>query len=167
MAKVNTSARRAVFSIRRWLGVNENPDGDTGLRAGEAAAMRNWRVTADGHLKLRPGSRTLVQLAETPLRGLWSGRVAGQRCLLGAAGGTLFQIDTEAGTTETLGSLTDADTHFFGFANRVYILTGSEYLVWDGETLAPVEPYIPLVATATPPEGGGTLLEAVNRLTGK
>ena len=167
MAKVDTSARQVVFGIRRWLGVNENPDGDTGLQAGEAAVMRNWRVTADGHLKLRPGSRTLLTLGTGPLRGLWSGRVAGQRCLLAAAGGKLYQIHVETETATQLGTLTDADTHFFGFSNRVYLLNGSEYLVWDGETLGAVEPYVPLVATATPPEGGGTLLEAVNRLTGK
>ena len=37
----------------------------------------------------------------------------------------------------------------------------------DGSTLTAVEGYVPLVAAAAPPEGGGTLLERVNLLNGK
>ena len=30
---------RSVFRIERWLGLNESPDGDTGLKRGEGAVM--------------------------------------------------------------------------------------------------------------------------------
>lgn len=66
-----------------------------------------------------------------------------------------------------IGTLTDAKTHFFGFADKVYILNGSEYKSWDGTTFATVAGYIPLIATATPPTGGGTSNEGLNLLTGE
>jgi hypothetical protein len=49
---------------------------------------------------------------------------------------------------------------------NLYILTGSEYKKWDGTTFSDVAGYVPLIAISTPPAGGGTLLEQVNKLTG-
>ncbi len=62
MAKIITPSGEKVFSVGRWLGVNENPDGITGLKAGEASEMRNFRVTRDGLLKVRPGMRNIASL---------------------------------------------------------------------------------------------------------
>lgn len=66
-----------------------------------------------------------------------------------------------------LGAITNAKTHFFGFNNKVYMLNGTDYKSWDGTTFGDVAGYIPTVATATPPAGGGTSDEAINLLTGK
>ena len=46
MAGIKQARGERVFHINRWLGLNENPDGDGGLDAGEAAEMSNFRVTA-------------------------------------------------------------------------------------------------------------------------
>lgn len=56
MAKITGSVQEKVFSLSGWGGLNENPDGDTKLKLGEASVMVNWRVTRDGNLKRRPGS---------------------------------------------------------------------------------------------------------------
>lgn len=75
MATIKAQAA-ALLRIDRFLGVNESPDGDAGLKAGEAAVMRNFRITKEGNLQLRPGWRTVLRLAEdVPVRGLWLGRV--------------------------------------------------------------------------------------------
>jgi len=66
-----------------------------------------------------------------------------------------------------LGAITNAKTHFFGFNNKVYMLNGTDYKSWDGTTFGDVAGYIPTVATATPPAGGGTSDEQINLLTGK
>ena len=55
MATITGAADERVFQIQRWLGLNENPDGDTKLKMGEASEMRNFRVTRDGNLQKRPG----------------------------------------------------------------------------------------------------------------
>lgn len=77
---------------------------------------------------------------------------------------------TGLGTTTVyvqIGTLTDAKTFFFAFGNKVYMLNGNEYKSWDGTTFGDVAGYIPLIATATPPTGGGTDNEQINLLTGK
>ena len=60
---------------------------------------------------------------------------------------------------------TSRDVYMFGFDDKLYILNGVKYQVWDGDTLQEVEGYRPLVSVSVEPAGGGTLLESVNRLT--
>lgn len=55
MAKITSSSEEKVYKISEWLGLNENPDGDTRLKLGEAAVMRNFKITRDGSLQKRPG----------------------------------------------------------------------------------------------------------------
>lgn len=169
MARVNAGSDTKMFQIERWLGLNESPDGDTGLKMGEAAKMRNFRITRENHLQIRPGYAPMCELARgEPVRGLWCGYVAGLERLLAACGGRLWSIDKVTWQAEDLGEISEGPVSFFGFSRKVYLLTGQEYYCWDGEGQAEVvEGYVPTVATATAPSGGGTLLENVNTLNGK
>ena len=171
MAQVNTRSSARQVRIERWLGLNENPDGETRLKPGEAGVMRNWRITREGSLQVRPGYEALCTLVQgQPVLGLWSGAVAGQDHLLALCGGHVWDLSgTSAGwSAQDVGSVEGTHAFFFGFAQKVYLLTGAGYYCWDGDgSFAAVEGYVPLVAVASPPEGGGTLLEGVNKLTGK
>lgn len=169
MAQISAANSTSVFQIKSWLGLNESPAGDTVLKMGEAAVMRNFRITREGHLQIRPGYAPVCTCVEgSPVRGLWSGYVNGKFHFLAACGGQLWKLDLQEGTCTSVGEIPDAPTNFFGFAQKVYILTGAGYHCWDGENdVAEVEGYIPIVSTAVPPEGGGTLLERANLLTGK
>ena len=165
MAKIETKQERGVYQIQKFLGLNECPDGDTQLKAGEAAEMRNWQVTPQHHLRVRPGYRT-VKKFQGPVRGLWSGFVAGRRKTLCAADGGVWDLTQEP--ARRIGDIWDDDTTMFGFGGKVYFLNGHEYLVWDGEGfLDTVDGYVPLVVTAMAPAGGGTTVENINRLTGR
>lgn len=62
MAKVMTSAEEKVFRIQKFLGLNENPDGDTKLKMGEASVMRNFKITRDSNLQRRPGLSMVMGL---------------------------------------------------------------------------------------------------------
>lgn len=62
MASISTSSAERVFSIKRFLGLNESQDGDAAMKWGEASEIRNWRVTRDGDLKRRPGNEALFGL---------------------------------------------------------------------------------------------------------
>lgn len=64
MATITGSASEKVYSIPKWLGLNENPDGDTRLKMGEASEMVNWKITRDGNLKRRPGQEFFAGLNE-------------------------------------------------------------------------------------------------------
>lgn len=183
MAVITGTRDMQVLKIKKFLGLNENPDGDTVLKNGELSAMRNFRITKDNHLQIRQGYKTVLNLADslkeltgvttlseaqTRCYGVWRGFVAGVEHTLAAYGGYVWDVTLRG--AKSLGAVTMAETTFFGFDNKVYLLNGHEYLCWDGGAatgFTEVEPYIPLVQTATTPEGAGTLLEEVNRLTNK
>ncbi len=164
MARLEGAEAARVYKIKQWLGVNENPDGETGLRQGEASQLRNWRITKERHLQLRPGYAPIATLGEGPVRGLWQGAIGGAEQLFAACDGQLWSMTDEG--AEALGALEGEHAHFFGYSEKLYILTGAKYYVFDGETLAEVEGYRPLVSTGNAPSGGGTLLEQVNKLSG-
>ncbi len=165
MARIKTKQESGVYTIREFLGLNECADGDTQLRLGEAAEMRNWMITPQHHLRIRPGYRTLRQFSG-PVRGLWRGFVAGNWKTVCVADGGIWEISGQQ--FRRLGDCWDAPTTMFGFGGNVYFLNGHEYLVWDGEGLVDtVEGYVPLVVTAMTPAGGGVPVENVNRLTGR
>lgn len=170
MAQITGSANERVFQIKAWGGLNENPDGDTKLKMGEAAVMRNFRITRDGNLQRRPGSKEIAALGTEPVRGIWNGNVAGKEQLVAACGGKLWKLwDEETGEyiREEIGEVsTENEVHFFGFSNALYMVNGREYKVWDGNTLSDVGGYRPLVTVSAPPSGGGETLEQINKLTG-
>lgn len=108
--------------------------------------------------------------SDTVVRGLWSGFVAGQEVLCAACNGYLWQLSladdgtwskTACGTIDT-----DEDVYMFGFSGSLYLLNGSQYRVWNGTALTDVGGYRPMVAVSVPPEGGGTTLEQINKMTG-
>lgn len=183
MAHILRDGERSVLKIREFLGLNENPDGDTHIRVGELSELRNFRITADHHLQLRPGQKTVLRLrtswdalspkptVTTPrLTGLWTGLAAGREHTLAAFGGAVWDVSPAGDRPPRyLGAAAQAETTFFGFADKVYLLNGQEYLSWDGgkdTTFEVVTGYIPTVAVAVAPTGGGVALEKVNRLTG-
>ena len=62
MASISGTTNEKVYSVGKWLGLNEHPDGDTRLKLGEASKMENWKVTRDGNLKRRPGMDVVAGL---------------------------------------------------------------------------------------------------------
>lgn len=182
MATIAASNPSSILKIKEFLGLNQNPDGDTNIKTGELSEMQNFKITRDKHLQIRPGTKTIMSVrgawdaytgakAEVPkLCGIWYGKVGESYHLLVAFGGVIFDVDKDSETATAVGSCTQDDTTFFGFESNVYLLNGHEYLFWDGATdtkFKEVDPYIPTVMTAAPPLGNGTSLENVNRLTNK
>lgn len=168
MATIQATTNDRIYPIKKWLGLNQSPDGDTKLKYGEAAAMENWRVTMDGNLRRRPGTELRDTVGSGEVKRLWSGRVDGQECVLAACDGQLYRLFDGAAWTKTeLGAVSTAGSVFiFGFNEAAYVLDGDRYRVYDGTALTEVEGYRPLVLTACVPGGGGTTLEQVNKLTG-
>lgn len=166
MATIMVSDNTEYYQLKQFLGLNESLDGDTQLSMGEASSMDNWRVTPQYHLRIRPGLKTVWQF-EGAVRGLWCGQLDGETRRLAAADGAVWELLAD-GETKKLTDVEDDAVTFFPFSNKVYLLNGKEYLVWDGgDSAAEVEGYIPLVITAATPTGGGTKLENINRLTPK
>lgn len=78
MATIPTSIQEKIYQIKKWLGVNEAQEGEASLDIGEAAAMRNFKVTSGGALQKRGGSKNIA--------GLMSG----------------YTIEVDTGTTDVL-----------------------------------------------------------------
>ncbi len=165
MARVISTTGTYAQKIEKFLGLNESKNGDALLKMGEASEMRNFQVSSEGCLLIRPGTKTVMTLGAGPVRGMWTGRVGGVEHTLAACAGHVWNISGLA-IAEDLGELIDDVTQFFGMSGNVYILNGHEYKVWTGEgQMKDVEGYIPVVVTAAKPAGGGTALENYNLLT--
>lgn len=183
MARIAVTQQDTILKINSFLGLNENPDGDTTLKDGELSEMRNFKITQDGHLQIRPGTKKVLSLydALTALggtvpaqdtlhtRGAWRGVTGGTERIVAAYGGHLWCIDVDGATAVEIGTENDFDTTFFGFDDKVYMLNGYEYMSWDGDITHRFENvlgYAPLVQISTTPGGDGTTLEPVNRMNG-
>ena len=177
MAQIKATTTEKIFSLNAFKGLNQNPDGDTKLKMGEAAVVRNFRITRDGNLQRRPGTHTLVDLeTDSPVKGLWVGFVNDHEYMLGACNGKLYQfwddVSMEFAATEIGAIDTTKDVTIFPFSNIVYILDGSKYWQWDGTTLSEVVGYRPLVWIAIGPVNSlavdeSSALENINRLNGQ
>lgn len=107
-------------------------------------------------------------VSDPSVKGIWSGYVGGNEYLVAACGGKLWSLSENNGiwTKAEIGNIqTSEKVIFFGMNKKLYILTGSEYKVWDGNVIEDVVGYVPLIAVATPPPGGGTVFEQANKLT--
>ena len=72
MASISGSTKEVIYTVQKFLGLHESPDGDTKLKAGEAAIMRSFRVTRAGNLQRRPG---YFRKFNGNIKALWSGFV--------------------------------------------------------------------------------------------
>ena len=107
--------------------------------------------------------------SDTEVKAIWSGYVAGREVLCAVCNGNLWELTLENGAWSKVSCgyvNTSGSVFMFGFEGKLYVLNGTQYLVWDGETMTGVEGYRPLVSVSNVPSGGGTLLESVNKLTG-
>lgn len=168
MPNIRASTAERIYPIQKWLGLNQAQDGKTRLKMGEASEMVNFRVTPDGVLKKRPGIRRVKRFTGK-ITGMWHGYVNGmEHTVVATNSGKLYDMDLEHNTESLIGEISHADgTTFFGFDNKLYILSGLFYMVWDGTTLSDVadSAYAPVVLSETPPAGGGTELEGINILS--
>jgi hypothetical protein len=166
LAAIQQNTGRVIYQTQKWLGLNES--GAAGIKSGELSQMLNWKITDKGHLRVRGGIQDAMTFAGNGIRGMWSGFAGGTRATLVAAGGAVWKCDFQTGAKTAVGSLTDAETNFFGFGGNVYVQNGTQYKVWTGSgNFTDVTPYVPVVAVSAPPAGGGTLLERANLLTGQ
>jgi hypothetical protein len=160
-------AQKVPKEINVFLGLNENPDGETQLKLGESPYMVNFRITDNGKLKKREGYKQLFDsIINKSIQGMWYGKINGSYHFLFALNGNVYEHNLTTLINTSIGTLTDAKTHFFAYNNKVYIQNGHEYKYWDGTTFGDVAGYRPLVRTETPPTGGGTEYEEINVLTG-
>lgn len=62
MARIRGKSGDKVYKISRFLGVNEAEEGQATLKSGEAAFMKNFRITEGGALQKRGGTAVVAGL---------------------------------------------------------------------------------------------------------
>jgi hypothetical protein len=159
----------ATITINKFLGLNMDSTDGLNIQTGELSVLKNIRITENYKMKKREG---YIQAFATgsggKIQGMWYGKLGNTYYFVFARDGKVYNGNLNNGTTTEIGTLTNARTFFFAFNDKLYIQNGSEYKYWSGAgSIADVSGYIPKVAVATPPAGGGTLFESINLLTGK
>lgn len=132
-------------------------------------AMGTVNLVSDsgGFPEKRKGWRVL-QTCEAPVNGLYRGVIKGKEYFLVHGGTKLYQW-TDGSIKELKSGLTNGKGTAFTLNDKIYVLTGGEYLVFDGETVkdATADTYVPTTSIANKPAGGGTSFEDVNLLSSK
>ena len=172
-----------MFTVDRFLGINESGDGDTELKLGEASRMVNFTITDAYNISLRPGVRRLDFTAErtpAPILAAWAGFLNTEDylviCDFAEGLDRLFIYrKTELEAHElvhrqegALGLTTteNAMVNIFTFNGLLYVMSAKKIVVYESGEFVELLPYVPLVIAGATPAGGGTTLENINLLTG-
>lgn len=123
----------------------------------------NMIADTGGMPEKRMGWRTLHQL-EAPVNGLFYGVIGGKIHYLAHGGSKLYAWTGEAAPTLVKEGLHNGPSCAVNMGGKMWVLTGGEYLVYDGETAKDVSEvgYIPTTCIGSPPAGGGAVYEPVN-----
>jgi len=131
MANISSATNEKVISVKQFLGLNENVDGDNKLKIGEASVCRNFKITDNGNLKKRAGTVLKYTLGtDKPVVGMWQGMCTHHELFIAACDGHLWMLqdDDFFKYPTDMGSLSTAnDVFMFGFDEKVFVMDGTNY----------------------------------------
>lgn len=174
-----------MFTVDKFLGINEAADGFTELKMGQASVMTNFFITDGFNLKVRPGVTRMDFSGErnpAPILASWAGFISEdstQEHLLvvdftdgtdriwlytkNETGGysTQYRQDGALGLTSAEEPMVKA----FAFGGKLWVTSRSKTVSYQNGSFVAEEPYVPLVIAGASPSGGGTTLERINLLS--
>lgn len=158
-------SQRFDFSSDKFLGLNYNRSNTCELMSGESPEMVNFTVTEAFQLKKRLGYSVLSRHSGEG-RGIWCGDIWGHDVCVFVVNNEVMEYCN--GEVKMVGELesTNGQVDFLRFSDRLYILDGVKIKVLEENKFSTLEPYRPLVAVSTTPDGAGTSFEEKNLLTG-
>lgn len=144
-------AKERIYTLDKFLGLNESGDGYTELKMGEASKITNFSITNAGNLALRPGITRLpidgidIEGIETAsIAALWSGTLLERECLVvvytgmrgeGLYGSAAAVFSAEDGDIKCLAykglvpKAVEYPVKIFYFGGRLYISLDQQVLV--------------------------------------
>ena len=176
-AKISGSSPKTYAAVYDKLkGVDFSTD--PGMIAQERSPWAPNLVSGPGgYPEKRPGWRTVRSL-EGAIYGLYSGRIGGEDIFLVHSGSTIYRwkpYDPSFAPVSLKTGVKEGYSTGFAFGEKIYILTGAEYLVCGmfgdkgSETLQIVTAgsiaRVPTIVISAGESGGGTTLEPANLLT--
>ena len=178
MAKSNMK----MFTVDKFLGINEAADGETELKMGEASRMENWIVTDAYNLTTRPGIQRIdfgANRAPAPILAAWAGFAGGTEYLIvvdfsdgkdhiwmyAKDKSGKYYLDYQQSGALGLTDEQNAMVKIFSFGGSVWVMSKKNTVVYKNGSFQEEQPYVPLVITGAKPEGGGATLENLNLLS--
>lgn len=179
-----------MFTVDKFLGINEAADGLTELAMGEASVMENFYITDALNLAVRPSiQRIEFQQTRTPapILASWAGHIGEEEnedvddeylvivdfadgkdriwMYRAADEGRFYVFYSQIGALG-LTSANNAYVKIFPFGSRLYIMSAANTVYFEGGKFQTAEAYVPLVIAGMAPSGGGTTIENINLLSG-
>ena len=166
-------------SYKRFRGVDYSTD-ETQIDDGRSPRAVNVIADEGGAPERRWGWRTVLNLGENrPVAGIfpYEATTEAGRTMIIHAGDTLYKVRLNLDTYLPIadsqvvimtGLLSGGRSQGFYLNGKLYILTGREYIVYDGKTAKTVgddTAYCPLTSYLRKPTGGGEAYEKVNMLS--
>lgn len=174
-----------MYTVDKFLGINEAADGYTELKMGEASEIVNFLITDGFNLTTRPGVQRMdfgTERDPAPILASWAGYLTENaerehlavvdfaegmdRIWLytrepGGGYAGKFRQDGALG----ISSMENTMVKIFAFGGKLWIMSRGNTVAYDGESFVRQEPYVPLVIAGASPAGGGTNLERINLLS--
>lgn len=116
-------------------------------------------------IRTRPGMK-LLESFESKINGIFFYKAGTSDIMLVHSGKELYKV-VNGVKTLLASDLNDSRSDSFVFDNIFYFKDGANYLQYDGQTIKVVEGYVPTTSIGRKPNGGGTIHEDVNLLTGR
>lgn len=116
-----------------------------------------------GNPEKRLGWRTLFTI-EAPVNGMWRAVVKGTQTYVVHGGTKLYKWEPGKDPAVIREGIHSGHGTAFGMNDKLWILTGGEFLVYDGDEVKNVSDvaYVPTTTISANPAGGGTGYEEVN-----
>ena len=118
----------------------------------------------------RVGWRVIADVGDNgqAVHGLFDATIEGVTYFVAHIGSGIYLLDPEAGSLTLLYACRGAQRSAgLNLCGKLWILTGAEYLCFDGATVRAVSgmAYVPTTLISCSPAGGGTFFESINLLT--
>ena len=169
MGKMNIPATPKQYSAayRNFSGVDFSSERRQ-VAPNRASFSRNmYKRYEDGYtefVETRPGI-TKRQAFGAEIYGIWPVNIGTMRYIV-HAGDSLYELSSLNGSHKKIYTgIAAAKCSAQAFDKKLYIVDGSRYLVYDGETVSPVVGTIPTTSIGRTPSGGGDTYQSVNMLT--
>lgn len=161
----------------QFRGVDFSSD-DSLVEAYRSPVARNIISDSAGMPEKRPGWRTVAKAAgNQQVHGFWDAVIKNQTFYIAHIGTGIYLFDpkpenpgdTEGTLTLLTGCKGNQRSVALNLLGKLWILTGSEFLVFDGKTVKPVcdVAYVPTTSIHCKPSGERQSYESYNMLTGK
>ena len=176
------SSRAQMYTVDKFLGLNQAADGETELKMGQSPKMENFQITDGYNLALRPGIRRVDADNRDGgnILASWSGVVGSKEYLIivdilnredriwiyTMEDDQSFVLEHVQKGALDIASEQGAKVKVFTFAGTVYIMSAGNILSMQNGIFGIADIYIPLVVIGASPSGGGTTLENLNLLSG-